>query len=182
MIAPATAERLLARLASEQSEQRLPSVVAGLLRDGELVWSGGRGTVDAVTPDAEVQYRCGSITKTFVAVCVMRLRDEGALALADPIGRFLPDTGIAEVTIEQLLSHSAGLRAETGEAWWERTPGGTFEQLTETTLRGGIAVCRRAPVSLLQRRLWRARGARRRIAGPAAGTRSSPMSCWSRLG
>lgn len=138
MIAPATAERLLARLASEQAEQRLPSVVAGLLRDGELVWSGGRGTVDAVTPDAEVQYRCGSITKTFVAVCVMRLRDEGALALADPIGRFLPDTGIAEVTIEQLLSHSAGLRAETGEAWWERTPGGPFEQLTETTLRGGM--------------------------------------------
>ena len=35
------------------------------------------------------------------------------------------------------MSHSGGLRAETGEAWWERTPGGDFEQLTSTTLNGG---------------------------------------------
>ena len=56
----------MARLAAEQSEQRLPSVVAGLVRDGELIWTGGRGKVDGRTPDADVQYRCGSITKTFV--------------------------------------------------------------------------------------------------------------------
>src|SRR6202012_1917908 len=71
------------------------------------------------------------------AAAVMRLRDEGALRLEDTVERFLPDTGIGEVTIAQLLSHSAGLRAETGEAWWERTPGGDFAQLTRTTLRGG---------------------------------------------
>jgi CubicO group peptidase (beta-lactamase class C family) len=137
VVAHRTAERLDATLAREQSEQRLPSVVAGVVRDGELVWSGGRGTVDGRTPDADVQYRCGSITKTFIAVAVMRLRDEGALQLTDTIDRFLPETGIGELTIAQLLSHSAGLRAETGEAWWERTAGGPFEQLTESTLRGG---------------------------------------------
>jgi CubicO group peptidase (beta-lactamase class C family) len=137
MVATTTADRLAARLASEQSEQRLPSVVAGLVRDGELIWSGGRGTIDGRRPDADVQYRCGSITKTFIAVAVMRLRDEGALRLEDTVERFLPDSGIGELTIAQLLSHSAGLRAETGEAWWERTPGGDFAQLTRTTLRNG---------------------------------------------
>jgi len=137
MVGSRTADRLHARLATEQSEQRLPSVVAGLVRDGELIWSGGRGKVDGSTPDADVQYRCGSITKTFIAVAVMRLRDEGALALQDTVDRFLVDTGIGELTIAQLLSHSAGLRAETGETWWERAPGGDFAQLTRTTLRGG---------------------------------------------
>jgi CubicO group peptidase (beta-lactamase class C family) len=137
MVAQRTADRLNARLASEQSEQRLPSVVAGLVRDGELVWSGGRGKVGGCTPGADVQYRCGSITKTFIGVEVMRLRDEGALRLQDTVDRLLPDTGIGELTIAQLLSHSAGLRAETGEGWWERTPGGDFEQLTQTTLHGG---------------------------------------------
>ena len=137
MVSSRTADLLLARLASEQSSQRLPSVVAGLVRDGELVWSAGRGRVEGVTPDADVQYRCGSITKTFVGVCVMRLRDEGRLALSDPVQRFLPDTGVGELTIAQLLSHSSGLRAETGAQWWERTPGGDLAQLTADTLRGG---------------------------------------------
>jgi CubicO group peptidase (beta-lactamase class C family) len=137
MVGKRTADRLDARLATEQSEQRLPSVVAGLVRDGELIWSGGRGKVDGSTPDADVQYRCGSITKTFIGVSVMRLRDEGALRLQDTVDRFLPDTGIGDLTIAQLMSHTAGMRAETGEPWWERTPGGDFEQLTRTTLRSG---------------------------------------------
>ena len=137
MVNPRTAGRLLARLAAEQSEQRLPSLVAGLVRDGELIWSAGRGRVDGVRPDAEVQYRIGSITKTFVAVAVMRLRDEGLLALGDPVQRFLPDTGIGELTVAQLLSHSSGLRAETGADWWERTPGGDLAQLSADTLQGG---------------------------------------------
>src|SRR5262249_43417187 len=114
MVGQRTAERLDARIAAEQSEQRLPSGVAGLVAGGELIWSGGRGAVDGRRPDADVQYRCGSITKTFIAVAVMRLRDEGALRLEDTVARFLPDTGIGELTIAQLLSHSAGLRAETG--------------------------------------------------------------------
>jgi CubicO group peptidase (beta-lactamase class C family) len=137
MVTERTAEALMVRLAAEQSKQRLPSVVAGLVRDGELIWSGGRGKVDGRTPDDDVQYRCGSITKTFIGVCVMRLRDEGRLQLSDTVDRFLPGTGIGELTIAALLSHSAGLRAETGELWWERTPGGDFEQLASTTLNGG---------------------------------------------
>jgi CubicO group peptidase (beta-lactamase class C family) len=137
MVGERTQKRLEARLAAEQSEQRLPSVVAGLVRDGELIWSGGRGKVDGRTPDADVQYRCGSITKTFIGVAIMRLRDDGRLQLDDPVERFLPDSGIGTLTIAQLMSHTAGLRAETGEAWWERTAGGDFAQLTATTLRGG---------------------------------------------
>jgi CubicO group peptidase (beta-lactamase class C family) len=136
-VAARTAELLHARLAREQSENRLPSVAAGLVRDGELVWSEGRGRVAGAVPDREVQYRCGSITKTFVAVCVMRLRDEGALGLEDPVERFLPGSGVGELTVGQLLSHSGGLRAETGEAWWERTPGGGFGALRDATLAGG---------------------------------------------
>jgi len=137
MVASRTAARLVARLAEEQASQRLPSIVAGLVRDGGLVWSAGRGRVDGATPDADMQYRCGSITKTFVAACVMRLRDEGRVALDDPVERFLPDTGVGRLTIAQLLSHSSGLRAETGAAWWERTPGGDLAQLSADTLRDG---------------------------------------------
>jgi CubicO group peptidase (beta-lactamase class C family) len=132
-----TEVQLAARLAAEQSERRLPSLVAGVVRDGALVWSGGRGRVNGATPTDSTQYRCGSITKTFVAVCVLRLRDEGLLALTDPLERHLPGTGVGEVTVAQLLSHAAGLRAETAGPWWERTPGGDFAFIAAGTLTGG---------------------------------------------
>jgi 3-deoxy-D-arabino-heptulosonate 7-phosphate (DAHP) synthase class II len=40
-LADTTARRLLARLGERQVAGRLPSIVAGVVRDGELVWSGG---------------------------------------------------------------------------------------------------------------------------------------------
>ena len=130
-----TEELLKARIEREQSEQRLPSVVGGLVRDGILVWSGGAGQVAGGVPDADVQYRCGSITKTFVAVQIMRLRDEGLLKLTDPLELHLPGA-FDGVTIAQLLSHSSGLRAETAGPWWERTAGGDFQDLVARSLNG----------------------------------------------
>jgi CubicO group peptidase (beta-lactamase class C family) len=136
MISTRTAHRLEARLAAEQAGQRLPSVVAGVVRDGELVWSGGRGRVQGERPGVDVQYRIGSITKTFVAVCVLRLRDQGVVDLGDPLEAHVPGTGEGAVTVGQLLSHSAGLRAETAGPWWERTPGGDLEALVAGSLGG----------------------------------------------
>ena len=87
---PSTVAHLDHVLAASQRDGRLPSVAAGLVRGGELVWSGAAGTVDGRAdgrrPDADTQYRMGSITKTFVAVCVLRLRDAGRLELTDRFG------------------------------------------------------------------------------------------------
>lgn len=120
---PATRRALRHRIAVAQSEGRAPSVVAAVLRGGEVVWEGSRTSVEGHGPDGDVQYRIGSITKTFTAVLVMRLRDEGLISLADPLEKHLPGTGVGQVTITQLLSHSGGLAAETPGEWWERTPG-----------------------------------------------------------
>ena len=102
-----------------------------------MVWSGGRGLVDGQAPDSDTQYRAGSITKTFVAASVMRLRDAGRLRLSDPIASYLDDgaAGAAgSMTIGQLLSHSAGLRAETAGPWWERTQGSSLAELSAGSL------------------------------------------------
>jgi CubicO group peptidase (beta-lactamase class C family) len=139
MIEDRTRRLLDVRLARDQAGQRLPSVTAGVLRDGELVWTGGRGLVDGRAPDSDTQYRAGSITKTFIAAAVMRLRDAGELTLSDPIGDYL-DAGTASgMTIGQLLSHSGGLRAETSGPWWERTAGGSLQELAESSLGPGAA-------------------------------------------
>jgi CubicO group peptidase (beta-lactamase class C family) len=106
-----------------QAQGRTPSLVGAVVRDGRQVWCGARSMLAGHEPDASTQYRIGSLTKTFVAVLVMRLRDEGRLDLADPLAKYL-DAGPAEgATIAQLLSHTAGLASETHGPWWERTPG-----------------------------------------------------------
>jgi CubicO group peptidase (beta-lactamase class C family) len=131
---------LTSRLATEQAVQRLPSVSAGLVRGGGLIWSAGRGRIRGTAgpaPDAGVQYRAGSISKTFVAVAVMRLRDEGRIDLSDPVGRHIDASGAAEATIGQLLSHTSGLRAEPAGPWWERTPGAGLAELAAGSLGAG---------------------------------------------
>ncbi|MDF3045359.1 MAG: beta-lactamase [Ornithinibacter sp.] len=130
---PTTSAHLDHVLATAQHDARLPSVVAGLVRDGQLVWSGAAGTVDGRAggppPDADTQYRMGSITKTFVAVAVLRLRDAGRLDLSDRFEDLVPGTPLGVATVEQLLTHSGGVQAETSGPWWERTAGGDWEAL-----------------------------------------------------
>ena len=138
---PATQRALLHRIAVAQSEGRAPSLTAGLVRDGRLVWTAARGDVGDEGPAAQTQYRIGSITKTFVAVLVMRLRDEGLLRLSDRLEQHLPTLPGTAVsgddrdgqgpTIAELLSHTAGLAAETQPPWWERTPGELRPELAD---------------------------------------------------
>lgn len=114
---------LAARLTAVQREGRLPSVVAGVLRDGALVETAG------VHAETDTAYRIGSITKTLTAVLVLQLRDDGLLALDDRLGAHLPDASYGDVTIRDLLGHTGGLPAEPAGPWWERSDGGTFAEL-----------------------------------------------------
>jgi len=129
-VLPATARRLLARTARVQRDGRAPSLVAGVVRDGALAWSAGRG--DVAEPHTDVQYRLGSITKTVTAVVVMRLRDEGRLGLDDRLEEHVPGTPLGSRTVGQLLSHLAGATSESPGGWWERVPGGSLEDLRLT--------------------------------------------------
>lgn len=128
---PSTRRALLHRIAVGQTEGRAPSLVGAVMRDGQMVWSGARSCVEGHDPDADTQYRIGSITKTFTAVVVMRLRDEGLLDLGDQLEKHLPGTGVGDVTIAQLLAHTAGMPAETPGEWWERTPGTDRPELAD---------------------------------------------------
>jgi D-alanyl-D-alanine carboxypeptidase len=123
-----TARRLLSMVGGRQAKGRLPSLVAGVVRDGELVWSGAYGAVPGGTP-TDVQYRIGSITKTFTAVLVLQLVRDGRLDLAKPASDVLGDVGYADRSLRSLLSHATGMQAEPAGSWWERSDGVDWETL-----------------------------------------------------
>jgi CubicO group peptidase (beta-lactamase class C family) len=71
--------------------------------------------------DAATAYNWASITKTFTAIAILQLRDRGRLSLDDPAVRYVPELAevhdaygpVEDITIRQLLSHSAGFRGPT---------------------------------------------------------------------
>jgi D-alanyl-D-alanine carboxypeptidase len=70
------------------------------------------GTADTagtpLSPDAH--YRIASVTKTFTAYAVLRLVDEGKVALDDPLSRFVPDIRNGDViTVRDLLAMRSGI-------------------------------------------------------------------------
>ncbi len=105
-----------------------PSVAVGVVHGGELVWAKGYGTADAagaVPVTATTRHRLGSVSKVFTATLVMILRDQGKLALDDPITRFLPGfeienpfPGSAPISVRHLLTHTAGLPREGAFPYW----------------------------------------------------------------
>ncbi len=119
---PATAAELRRLVGRAQREWRAASVSTRVVRRGTDVLSHAVGLADVEAgsaPDADTQYRIGSITKTFTAVLVMALRDEGRLGLEDPLDRFLPGTKHGALTVRQLLTHLSGLQREpVGDVWY----------------------------------------------------------------
>jgi CubicO group peptidase (beta-lactamase class C family) len=85
--------------------------------------------------DEDTIYHWASITKTLTGIAVMQLRDRGRLKLEDPITKYVPELRAVhnpfgstdDITIAQLLSHTAGFRASTfpwgsGKAWYPAEP------------------------------------------------------------
>ncbi|MBA2560316.1 MAG: beta-lactamase family protein, partial [Propionibacteriales bacterium] len=108
---------VLDRIVTETAANgRLPSLVGAVFHRGDIRWQGSVGSVGA-------QYRVGSITKTFTAVAVMQLRDDGLIDLGEPIAAHLPDSPHGHRSIRSLLAHSSGMTAEPAGPWWERTAG-----------------------------------------------------------
>jgi CubicO group peptidase (beta-lactamase class C family) len=103
-----------------QREGRVPGLVAAVCRGGEVLWSDGIGVADigeGRPPGVDDQFMVASNTKTFTAVLVMQLRDEGRLALDDLLADHLP--GVTHpVTVRQALAHVSGMQREPmGDVW-----------------------------------------------------------------
>ena len=117
----AGAARLERLVRDAQAEGRPPSLVAAVFRGRDVLWEGAVGFADVeagreATPDT--QYPIASITKTFVAVSILRLRDAGELGLDDPLEAHLPGAPPGP-TLRRLLAHLSGLQREVPGGGWE---------------------------------------------------------------
>jgi CubicO group peptidase (beta-lactamase class C family) len=116
---------------SKQREGRVPGLYAGVARAGSLVWGEGVGRADLGAeraPTADDQFLIASNTKTFIAVMVMQLRDEGRLSLEDLLGDHVPEVS-HPITIRQCLAHVSGMAREPIGDVWETLENPSAKQL-----------------------------------------------------
>jgi CubicO group peptidase (beta-lactamase class C family) len=124
---PHVATSLSRRVAEAQRRSRTPSVAVRVVRAGEVQLDAVTGSADlgadgrsveALAAGPDVQYRMGSITKTFTAALVLQARDEGLLDLDDRLDAHLPVPRHGEISLRRMLSHLSGLQREpVGEVW-----------------------------------------------------------------
>ena len=107
------------RLAAIASRHPAVGLAVGVVRDGRLFHFHGHGLADIAsrTPVTEdTVFRIGSVTKTFTAIAVLQLCEQGLVDLDAPAGDYLrgyrlvaAKPGHRPPTVRQLLTHTAGL-------------------------------------------------------------------------
>lgn len=93
--------------------RKLPGAVVLVLRDGAVVHSKAYGlaSVEGGLPNTtRTKFRLASVSKSFTALLVLQLAEQGRLRLDDPLERYVPGVvGGDAITIHHLLSHTAGM-------------------------------------------------------------------------
>jgi len=89
-----------------------PGAVVALTDRGRLLGVVTRGHADPASGrpvDAATAFQIGSISKSFTAICLLCQVEDGRLSLDDPVARHLPWFPLADRTVRQLLTHTAGI-------------------------------------------------------------------------
>jgi CubicO group peptidase (beta-lactamase class C family) len=128
-----------------QARAKAPAVAWGVVVDGTLVHEGAVGTREAgidAPVDGDTVFRIASMTKSFTALAILRLRDEGRLSLDDRVARYVPELATLpyptrdspDLTIRLLLTHSAGFPEDN--PWGDRQLAVSDEAMRAALRRG----------------------------------------------
>jgi CubicO group peptidase (beta-lactamase class C family) len=125
---------------------KIPGMIWGVVIDDRLAHVASYGVRDLssnekVTPDTA--FRIASMTKSFTALAILKLRDEGKLSLDDPGSRWIPELARMElptrdspsISVRQLMSHSAGFPEDNP---WADQQLNASEQTLDEWLEKGI--------------------------------------------
>ncbi|MEM9951682.1 MAG: serine hydrolase domain-containing protein [Chloroflexota bacterium] len=128
-------------LIMNQHTKQLPSVAVGLVHNGDLLWGKGYGYADLAnkTPmTLDTRFRIASITKTFTALAILQLVEQGQLRLDDPIGDYvtwfnLQYADAPPITIYHCLTHTSGLPRDATIPHWTENVFQDVDEFRETT-------------------------------------------------
>ena len=111
------------------ADNHFPGLAYGIVVNGKLVHTGNYGYTDIAkkTPvTSSSLFRIASMSKSFTAMAILKLRDEGKLNLDDPAYRYIPElknlkyptSDAPPISVRHLLTHGAGFPEDN--PWGDR--------------------------------------------------------------
>jgi CubicO group peptidase (beta-lactamase class C family) len=127
------------------NENHCPATVYAIVDKDKIIYSGHFGLSNIEKNyDASDQtaFRIASMTKSFVAMAILRLRDAGKINLDDPAEKYIPElksvryptSDAPPLTIRNLLTHSAGFPEDN--PWGDRQLAISDEQMLQMFRKG----------------------------------------------
>jgi CubicO group peptidase (beta-lactamase class C family) len=115
---PKTLEELQKAMKDVLDKEHVPGAGVALIENGELLWCGGIGLADIATKrgvTCDTEFRAGSISKTFVALALLKLQEDGKINLYARLQDVAPEIPFQNkweathpVRVVNLLEHTAG--------------------------------------------------------------------------
>ena len=126
-------------------QNHFPAFVYGLVVNGKLIHTGNTGYANIsqkILADTKSAFRIASMTKSFTALAVLKLRDEGKLKLDDPVYLYIPEMKAQKyltsdapiITLRHLLTHGAGFPEDN--PWGDRQLAKTDEEMIAMIKKG----------------------------------------------
>ncbi len=111
--APLDPAKIDAAVKSAMDAAGTPSAQVAVVEDGRIVFSKAYGAAQLsplVPATTATRYEIASVSKEFTAAAALLLVEDGKLSLDDHVSKWFPDlTGADQITVRQLLSHTAGV-------------------------------------------------------------------------
>ena len=126
--------------------QNVPGLAFGIVVDGELAFAETMGVQNVETRvpvTLDSVFRIASMSKSFIAMSILKLRDAKKLRLDDPVAKYIPEfktlayptRDSAVITVRDLLTMSPGFPEDN--PWGDRQMAITAREFTQW-LRAGI--------------------------------------------
>jgi CubicO group peptidase (beta-lactamase class C family) len=127
--------------------KNIPGIAYGIVVDHELVLSSATGFINLEEKTLSTPlsaFRIASMTKSFTAMAIMKLRDEGKLDLSNPASKYIPEMSRLKyltkdapiITIANLLTMTAGFPEDN--PWGDRQLDESDKMLT-ALMEEGVA-------------------------------------------
>ena len=145
-------EDITQELVNEVAKDNIGSLSITIVKHDSISYFRAYGEINKFNkflPDTSTLYRIASVSKSFTALLMLKLVEEGYFKLDNPIEKYLPEVRLikgysssTQITFRQLASHTAGIDRNSNRKWQQSGATSNWENTTLSAIPHIKFVCK----------------------------------------